>query len=522
MQNVDIKIRETKNGGDAVRSGNDLQLTGGWGNMVYIAMFGGQTPTPEGRANEEIPSDFWGNSLFHPQSPELQFNSRTEKILNEVSLTSKGRSKIEEAARSDLSFMKDFANVSVSVNIVNERRVSINVTVQEPGNLENKEFQFIWDSMAKELEDVREEIEPDLTVYKDYQVPSTGSGGPVTGISIDFSANNPTPDQYDAINFEAETANNTAIDWIFWDFGDGLTSNELKPTHVFPGGSGAKYTVEVVLVDVNGNVGRKVKTDYIQVQNDKYINEQLSGTQLIISLQNKVDPNQTKWADIRDSSNNNVYTIGYSNDQPDVNQINNNVSGDAHIESFYGTGDTIISTESNASLQLKFLINSLLGEFQTGSINNNHYNLLSNINTQSDSIYAAFLCKGLTTGRQTTFSTDPNSRVRGIETIDNIVNRRPFDFIRAGQTLGTSYLGFSYYVLVEVYGDGNFQTVAVNGVFAFYDSNFGNIQVQNATINALFGQIQSGNQFSEFIISNDPNDGNHYKAYVNDKYGTSF
>jgi hypothetical protein len=334
-----------------------------------------------------------------------------------------------------------------------------------------------------------------------------------------FSAELTVPDQYDEIQFTDDTLG--TVEW-HWDFGDGFTSTEQNPTHVYPGGAGSKYTVTLIVKDKNDKVGISVKTDYIQVQNDKYINEQLSGKQLLISLQNKVDPDQTKWADVRDSSNNNVYTIGYSNDQPDTTAINNNVSGDPYIESFYGTGDTIISTEGNGSLQLKFLLNDLIGEFQTSSINSTHYDLASHISSlQSDSIYAAFLCRNLTSGRQVTFNTNPNSRTEGVNTIDNIVNRRDFDSIRAGQTLGTGYLPATDYIFVEVYGDGNFQTVAVNGVFSFFDNDF-NMPTTSTTIYALFGEIKSNDQFVEFVVSNDPNDRLPYKSYINDKYGTSF
>ena len=66
-------------------------------------------------------------------------------------MDSSGRITIEEAAKKDLEFMKDFADVTVSVSILSDDKVSIFASLQEPGNLAVKEFQLIWDNLKNEV-----------------------------------------------------------------------------------------------------------------------------------------------------------------------------------------------------------------------------------------------------------------------------------------------------------------------------------------------------------------------------------
>jgi hypothetical protein len=89
--------------------------------------------------------------LLFPNAPEQQFNSLTERILNNVALTSSGRVRIEQAVLQDLAFMKPFAEVTASVSIPETDKVVIAVQLQEPNNLQEQEFTFIWDASRNEL-----------------------------------------------------------------------------------------------------------------------------------------------------------------------------------------------------------------------------------------------------------------------------------------------------------------------------------------------------------------------------------
>jgi len=151
---ADLRMIETGDGGDVVLLGNDLEVIGGLQNMPYIAMFGGNIAesTKEFNADEQR-GDFWGNTLLMLQSPEIQYNSDTERLLNEIALNSAGRLLLEQTIKSDLNFMTEFSTIEVSASIVSTDRVEINIKIQEPGNIESNEFTYIWDSTKLELID---------------------------------------------------------------------------------------------------------------------------------------------------------------------------------------------------------------------------------------------------------------------------------------------------------------------------------------------------------------------------------
>lgn len=152
---MDLKLIETYNGGDLVKTTKDFQVIYGLGNMVYLSLFGGnvEANTPTLRLTGEQNKDFWGNELLFGEDSTLQFNSDTERALMEVPLTSAGRSLIEAAVIRDLKHLKDFARVGVSVSIIATDVVRIGVRLEEPDNLESRDFIFIWDATRGELVD---------------------------------------------------------------------------------------------------------------------------------------------------------------------------------------------------------------------------------------------------------------------------------------------------------------------------------------------------------------------------------
>jgi len=148
----DLKIIETYDGGDLVLNGNDLQVIDGFQNMIYLALFGGNVEQSTKQYNEnEERFDFWANSLLMLDSPDIQYNSETERTLNEVSLNSRGRLLIEQSVKKDLEFMQDFGNIEVNVSIIQSDRVKINVIIKEPNELNSNEFNYIWGATENEL-----------------------------------------------------------------------------------------------------------------------------------------------------------------------------------------------------------------------------------------------------------------------------------------------------------------------------------------------------------------------------------
>lgn len=152
---MDTRIIESGNGGDLVSHTRDLAIAEGFENMPYLALFGGNPghTTPITRPDNTLQFDWWGNALFYPREPALQFNSLTEKTLDQVALTPSGRILIEEAVLADLDFMRDFAEVEVKVSIIDHDKVKIAITVGQPDTRQDKAYEFIWDATLKGLTD---------------------------------------------------------------------------------------------------------------------------------------------------------------------------------------------------------------------------------------------------------------------------------------------------------------------------------------------------------------------------------
>lgn len=153
MITADLRLIETFDGGDYVLKGNDLEMISGFQNMPYIGLFGGNEQSTKGQKKEEQVFDFWGNYLFHPNEPKIWINSITETLLQNVALTTTGRVKIEEAVKADVAFMKDFAVVSVSVQLISVDRIKILIEIQEPSIENSTIFTYIWNATQQELID---------------------------------------------------------------------------------------------------------------------------------------------------------------------------------------------------------------------------------------------------------------------------------------------------------------------------------------------------------------------------------
>ena len=151
---ADLELIETGNGGDLVLLGNDLSVIEGFQNMPYLAMFGGNVDASTGEfIPEEQNFDYWANSLLFFDTPEVQFNSDLERLLNNVALSTSGRQQIEQTVKTDVAFMLGFSTIEVEVEVAITAvdRLEILIKIQEPTNLQSNEFTYIWDSTQQEL-----------------------------------------------------------------------------------------------------------------------------------------------------------------------------------------------------------------------------------------------------------------------------------------------------------------------------------------------------------------------------------
>lgn len=150
---MDLSIYETGSGGDLILKGANLETTESLWNMPYLALFGGnvEQSTPNIVNENEQQFDWWGNNLLIPNEPNLQYNSLTEKTLNETALNSSGRLKIKQSVKKDLAFMSDFADIEVTVSLLSVDRVEIKILMTEPATQNIREYVYLWDATKNEV-----------------------------------------------------------------------------------------------------------------------------------------------------------------------------------------------------------------------------------------------------------------------------------------------------------------------------------------------------------------------------------
>ena len=174
---ADLYIQETYDGGDSILVGNDLKITNGLHNFPYFGLFGGnpEQNTKEGREIGELDFSWYGNFLFEPTTPVNWINSRLEKRLEEIALTSSNRFQLINIVKSDLKFLKMFVDLEVDVIYIGVDRIRIEIKLIEPQNLTENIYIFIWNSTEQELK-------------SEFIVPDDQSGG---GIALNTILNFP-------------------------------------------------------------------------------------------------------------------------------------------------------------------------------------------------------------------------------------------------------------------------------------------------------------------------------------------
>lgn len=146
---IDIAIHESGTGGDLNLKNNDIETIQGITNQVYLALFGGniEQSTTLDLDNMTERKDWWGNAYLKTDN---QFNSEFERTINNVALTSAGISTLEDAARSDLEYLQQYADITVTGSIIGVGRFLLDVELQQPDS-DSIKIQFIWDGTKKEL-----------------------------------------------------------------------------------------------------------------------------------------------------------------------------------------------------------------------------------------------------------------------------------------------------------------------------------------------------------------------------------
>lgn len=149
----DIALFESGSGGELLVLNNDISLVETLFQQVYLRLFGGniEANTTGTEIEGQQRNDWWGNTLLFNNRKDKQFNSNTERVLDNVTLNTSGRIDIKRAVESDLNNLSNIADINVNIVILSHNKVEISILLQKPDDTEDKILQFIWDNARKEV-----------------------------------------------------------------------------------------------------------------------------------------------------------------------------------------------------------------------------------------------------------------------------------------------------------------------------------------------------------------------------------
>jgi hypothetical protein len=140
----DIMIYESGNGGEINIENGIIEETSAIFNQIYLAHFGGNleasTTGEEQEGKERF--DWWGNGFL---DAENQMNSNLERSLNENTITSYGRNFIERAAKEDIEYLSNMAEIETTVSIVSFDKLKIFHKINQT------QVNYIWDATKNEV-----------------------------------------------------------------------------------------------------------------------------------------------------------------------------------------------------------------------------------------------------------------------------------------------------------------------------------------------------------------------------------
>lgn len=153
METTDLSLFETGSGGDFAVIDNDLLMGESLYQQIYIALFGGniEASTKSVYLDSEERFDYWGNTLIWKDEKTKQFNSETERAIQNNALNSSGRLNILQAVNVDLEYLKTIINFEADVSILSRDNLRITVSFTEKTNQQNKALQLIYDNAKKEV-----------------------------------------------------------------------------------------------------------------------------------------------------------------------------------------------------------------------------------------------------------------------------------------------------------------------------------------------------------------------------------
>ena len=153
METTDILLYETGASGDFFIENGDLLMGESLYQQIFLALFGGniEASTKDEYLESEERFDYWGNVLIWKKEKSKQFNSETERTIQENVLNSQGRLAILRAVNEDLTYLKTIINYTVDVIISGRDNLKIIVSFTEKSNQQDKVLQMVYNNAKNEV-----------------------------------------------------------------------------------------------------------------------------------------------------------------------------------------------------------------------------------------------------------------------------------------------------------------------------------------------------------------------------------
>ena len=153
MGTTDIILYESGSSGDFSIIDEDLLMGESLYQQIYLAFFGGniEASTKDSYIPSEDRFDYWGNSLVWKNQKTVQFNSETERAIQNNTLSSLGRLNIIQAMNVDLAYLKSLIDYTIDVQISGRESLNIIVKFTQKSNQQDKVLQIVYNNAKNEV-----------------------------------------------------------------------------------------------------------------------------------------------------------------------------------------------------------------------------------------------------------------------------------------------------------------------------------------------------------------------------------
>ena len=140
MQQGDVFIFQTVDGGEVNIEDGLVQMSGGLSTAAYLSLFGGNEDDDGSKTDKTF--TWWGN--IDESQPEMQYRSETQHLVNTLFATTGNLRRIEDAAKRDLAWfvsggVASFVDAVASLPSIG--RLDLAVRIEARG--EEYEFTFV-------------------------------------------------------------------------------------------------------------------------------------------------------------------------------------------------------------------------------------------------------------------------------------------------------------------------------------------------------------------------------------------